>query len=224
MEIPKEEDQSERRARHGIAIAFLILAIGAFTELNPFISIIGIFLSIIAIGLLIAYRKFFTKRQKRAIYSSIVLYSIITVIVIAGFVASTFNIIRTLITEGFSFVIPAQQINGLFNSLFPFFVLNVAASDGLCYYLFVIRLLHRVDHAIYLMVLLVSVSLRVLVLALTYSGSFPIPQQFQSYLSIVKIDFYDPYQFLLSMLASLIMGFLLVYVAVQISRDKVLRI
>lgn len=218
------EAKEARRARIGVASAFIVLAIGSFIDLNPYLSVVGILLSVIAIILLLIYRNYFTRKQKRAVYSSIILYFVISAIVIAGFLAVAFSLIEDIVAAGFSFVIPAQQINSVFNSLLPFLVLNAAAADGLCYYLLVMRLLHRLDHAIYLGALAISVSLRVLVLLLTHSGTFPLPQQFQNYLSIVRVSFYDPYQFLLSILASLILGFLLIYVAVQVTRGKVLRV
>lgn len=218
-----ETDAGRSRARRGVSLAFLVLALGTFLNINPVLSALGIVLSIIAIALLLAYRNYFTRKQKRAVYGSVALYLIITVIVLAGFVITAFDLIRGLFTAGFSFVVSPQQINSIFNSLLPLLILNVAAADGLCYYLLVMRLLHRIDHAIYLTAVVVSVSLRVLVLVLTHSGTFPLPQQVQGYISLVRIDFYDPYQFLLSILASLIMGILLIYVAAQVSRGKVLR-
>lgn len=218
------EDDRARKARHRISLAFLILAFGAIVDLNPYLTTIGIGFSIIAIVLLVAYREYFTKRQKRAVYSSILLYAAITIIVVAGFVTATLGIIREIISAGFSFAIPGLELNGVFNSIFPLLVLNAAAANGLCYYLLVMRLLHRIDHAIYLGALSVSVALRLLVLALTYSGSFPVPQQLQNYLSIVRINFYDPYQFALSIAGSIILGLLLTYVAIQISRGRVLRV
>ena len=224
MEASAEEAKAERRARTGVATAFVILALGSFIDLNPYLSVLGIFLSIIAIVLLIAYRRYFTHRQRKAVYSSVIFYVLISVIVIAGFVVEAFSLIENIVTTGFSFVIPPQQINSVFNSLLPFLVLNAAAADGLCYYLLVMRLLHRIDHAIYIGALSISVALRVLVLLLTHTGAFPLPQQFQNYLSIIRVGFYDPYQFLLSILASLILGFLLLYVAVQVKRGKVLRV
>lgn len=216
--------KEERRARIGVASAFIILALGSFIDLNPYLSVVGIFLSIIAIILLLIFRNYFTRKQKRAVYTSIVLYFVISAIVIAGFVAVAFSLIEDILKAGFSFVIPQQQISSVFNSLLPLLVLNAAAADGLCYYLLVMRLLHRLDHAIYIGALAVSVSLRVLVLLLTHSGTFPLPQQFQNYLSVIRVSFYDPFQFILSIMASLILGFLLVYVAAQVMRGRVLRI
>lgn len=216
-------DENGDKARRGVSIAFVILAAGALIDLNQYLSIVGIVLSIFAIALLLIFRKYFTRIQRRAVYTSIILYLIITTIVVAGLVVSALDIIRLILSQGFSFVVPTSQINSLFNTVFPYLVLNAAAADGLCYYLLVMRLLHRVDHAIYIGALLVSVSIRVLVLALTYSGTFPLPQQVQTYFSLVRTDFYDPYQFILSIIANLILGFLLIYVAAQISRGKVLR-
>lgn len=224
MDAAKIEEEKASRARRGVAIAFLVLAAGSIIDLNPYLSIVGIVLSVIAIALLLAFRNYFTRKQKRAVYTSIILYIVISVIVIAGFVAATLTIIQDLLSQGFSFIIPAQQVNGVFNSIFPYLVLNAAASDGLCYYLLVMRLLHRVDHAIYLGALLASVGLRVFVLVLTHNGSFPIPGDFRSYLSVIRTNFYDPYQAVLSILASLILGVLLIYVAAQVSRGKVLRV
>lgn len=218
------ENVKDRKARHRVALAFLILAAGAIIDLNPYLTTVGIIFSIIAIILLLAYRNYFTKKQKRSVYFSITLYVVIIMIVVAGFVTATLGIIQEALKTGFSSVIPASQINGLFNSIFPLLVLNAAAADGLCYYLLVMRLLHRIDHAIYLGALSISVALRVLVLALTYNGSFPVPQQLQNYLSVVRINYYDPYQFLLSIAGSLILGLLLLYVAIQISRGRVLRV
>lgn len=223
MGANQKELEHEAHARRGVAIAFLILAAGSFIDLTPYLSIVGIVFSVIAIGLLLMYRNYFTRKQKRAVYTSIILYVVVTVIVVAGFVVTAFTIIEQLVSAGFSFVIPAQQVQDLFNSLLPLLVLNAAAADGLCYYLLVMRLLHRFDHAIYLGALLVSVALRVLVLLLTHNGSLPLPQQIQGYISLIRVDFYDPYQFALSILASLILGFLLIYVAAQVSRGKVLR-
>ncbi len=222
MGTPGISDSDMIRARRGVSIAFLILAIGAFLDLNTFLSALSVVLSIIAIVLLIAYRRYFTGRQRRAVYGSIVLYLIISFIVIGGLVAVTFTFVKSILTEGFSMVIPAQYVNNVFNQIFPLLILNAAASDGLCYYLLVMRLLHRVDHAIYIGALLVSVSLRVLVLVLTHQGSLPIPQQVSGYLSIIRTDFYNPYEVILSVSASIILGLLLLYVSVQISRGKVL--
>lgn len=216
--------KDERRARIGVASAFVILAMGSFINLNSYLSVVGIFLSIIAIIILLAYRKYFTKRQRRAVYISVILYFVVSIIVIAGLVLAAFSIIEGIVSAGFSFVIPAQQIQSVFNSLLPLLVLNAAAADGICYYLLVMRLLHRLDHAIYLAALAISVTLRILVLLLMHSGALPLPQQFQSYLSLIKLNVYDPYQFLLSILASLILGFLLLYVAAQVTRGKVLRV
>ncbi len=224
MESNPVEAKDERRARIGVAFAFVILALGSFINLNSYLSAVGIFLSIIAIIILLAYRKYFTKKQRHAVYTSVILYFVVSIIVIAGLVLTAFSIIEGIVSAGFSFVIPAQQIQSVFNSLLPLLVLNAAAADGLCYYLLVMRLLHRLDHAIYLGALAVSVTLRILVLLLTHSGTLPLPQQFQNYLSIIRLNIYDPYQFLLSILASLILGFLLLYVAVQVTRGKVLRI
>lgn len=218
------QDEGAIHARRGVTAAFLFLAAGAFLTINPVLTALGILLSFIAIVLLLVYRNYFTKRQKRAVYGSVLLYIIVTVIVVAGFVLATLDIIRQIVTAGFSFVISPQQINGVFNSVLPLLILNAAASDGLCYYLLVMRLLHRLDHAIYIAALAASVSLRVLVLLLTHSGTLPLPTQVQGYISLVRVDFYDPYQFLLSIMASLIMGFLLIYVAAQVSRGKVLRV
>lgn len=218
------EARDERRARIGVASAFVILAIGSFINYSSYLSAIGIVLSIIAIALLLIYRKYFTHKQKVAVYTSIILYFVVSVIVIAGLVVAAFSIIEGIVTAGFSFVIPAQQIQSVFNSLLPLLVLNAAAADGLCYYLLVMRLLHRLDHAIYLGALAVSVTLRILVLLLTHSGTLPLPQQFQNYLSVIRVNIYDPYQFLLSILASLILGLLLLYVAFQVTRGKVLRV
>ncbi len=224
MEISPAEEKQEMKARAGVATAFVILAIGSFINLNPYLTLAGIFLSVVAIVLLLIYRNYFTRKQKRAVYSSIALYVIVSIIVIAGLVVTAFSIIEGIISTGFSFVIPQQQVEAVFNSLLPFLVLNAAAADGLCYYLLVMRLLHRLDHAIYLGALAVSVILRILVLLLTHSGAFPLPQQFQNYLSFIRVSFYDPYQFILSILASLILGFLLLYVAFQVTRGKVLRV
>lgn len=215
------QEPSMARARRGISIAFLFLAIGAFLDFNTYLSVLSIVLSVIAIILLLAFRRYFSRRQKRAVYGSIALYVVISVIVIGGFVAVTFSFIQTFLTEGFSTLIPANYVNTVFNQIFPLLILNAAASDGLCYYLLAMRLLHRVDHAIYIGALLVSVGLRVLVLLLTHQGLIPIPQ-LSGYLSIIRTDFYTPYQAILSVSASLILGFLLLYVAAQISRGKVL--
>lgn len=223
MEAGKTATDREATARHGVAAAFIILAAGSMIDLNPYLSAVGIVLSIFAIGLLLIFRNYFSRKQKRAVYTSIVLYVIITVIVVAGFVVAAFDIIRLLISHGISFVVPASQINSLFNTIFPYLVLNAAGADGLCYYLLVMRLLHRVDHAIYFSALLVSVAIRVLVLTLTYKGSFPIPQEVQGYFSLIMTNFYDPYRFILSILANVILGFLLLYVAVQIYRGRVHR-
>ncbi len=222
MESPEVKDTGIHGARKGISAAFLILALGAFLDFNTYLSVLSILLSIIAIILLLSYRKYFSTRQRRAVYGSIALYALISFIVIGGLVAVTFTFIQDLLTEGFSVIIPPQYVNSVFNSIFPLLILNAAASDGLCYYLLVMRLLHRVDHAIYIGALSVSVGLRLLVLVLTHQGSLPIPQQVSGYLSILRADFYNPYQAVLSLSASLILGLLLLYVAAQISRGKVL--
>lgn len=218
------ETAAEKKARVGVASAFVILAIGSLIDLNPYLSVVGIFLSIVAIFLLLVYRNYFTRKQKRAVYGSIILYFVVSIIVIGGLVVTAYSLIEQLVTTGFSFVIPSQQIASIFNSLLPFLILNAAAANGLCYYLLVMRLLHRLDHAIYIGALAVSVTLRVLVILLTHSGTFPLPQQFQNYLSIIRVNYYDPYQFLLSVLASLILGFLLLFVAFQVTKGKVLRV
>lgn len=223
MKDTESEARMERRARTGVASAFVILAIGSFIDLNPYLSILGILLSILAIVLLLIYRNYFTRKQKRAVYGSILLYFIVSAIVIGGFVITALSLIEQLVSTGFSFVIPQQQITSLFNSLLPFLILNAAAADGLCYYLLVMRLLHRLDHAIYIVALAASVALRVTVLLLTHSGTFPFPQQLQNYLSVIRVSYYDPHQFLLSIAASLILGFMLLYVAVQVIRGRVLR-
>ncbi len=222
MRYPELVDPKAIRARRGVSVAFLVLALGAFLDLNTYLSVVSVFLSIIAIILLIVFRNYFTRRQKRAVYGSITLYVIISFIVIGGLVAVTFTFIQSLLTEGFSVIIPPQYVNSVFNQIFPLLILNAAASDGLCYYLLVMRLLHRVDHVIYIGALAVSVGLRILVLVLTHQGSLPIPQQLGGYLSYIRADFYDPYQAVLSISASLILGLLLIYVAAQISRGKVL--
>lgn len=222
MGYPELVDPGMLRARNGVSVAFLLLAVGAFLDLNSYLTVVSIFLSIIAIGLLLAYRRYFSRRQKRAVYGSIALYIVISFIVIGGLVAVTFAFIQTLLTEGFSVIIPAQYVNNVFNQIFPLLILNAAASDGLCYYLLVMRLLHRVDHVIYIGALVVSVGLRILVLVLTHQGSLPIPQQLGGYLSLIRTDFFNPYQAILSISASLILGLLLLYVAVQIARGKVL--
>lgn len=222
MEYPELVDPGVLKARRGVSIAFLLLAVGAFLNFNTYLSVVSVFLSIIAIVLLMAFRRYFSGRQRRAVYGSIALYVVISVIVIGGLVAVTFTFIRSLLTEGFTVIIPAQYVNNVFNQIFPLLILNAAASDGLCYYLLVMRLLHRVDHAIYIGALLVSVGLRILVLVLTHQGSLPIPQEISGYLSIIRTDFYNPYQALLAISASLILGLLLLYVAVQISRGRVL--
>ncbi len=224
MESKPIDEKEERRARAGVASAFVILALGSFIDLNPYLSVAGIFLSVVAIVILLIYRNYFTRKQKRAVYGSIVLYVLVSIIVIAGFLVTALSLIENIISAGFSFVIPQQQVESVFNNLLPFLVLNAAAADGLCYYLLVMRLLHRIDHAIYVGALVVSVGIRVLVLLLTHTGTFLLPQQFQNYLSVVRVQFYDPYQFLLSIMASLILGFLLLYVAVQVTRGKVLRV
>lgn len=222
MVAPDSNNSGMVVGRRGISVAFLVLAIGAFLDLNTYLSALSIILSIIAIVLLIAYRKSFSGRQRRAVYGSIVLYIVISFIVIGGLVAVTFTFIKSLLTEGFSVVIPAQYVNNVFNQIFPLLILNAAASDGLCYYLLAMRLLHRVDHAIYIGALVVSVTLRVLVLVLTHQGSLPIPQQVSGYLSVIRTDFYNPYEAILSISASLILGLLLLYVSIQISRGRVL--
>ncbi len=224
MDVDPAHAKDERRARIGVASAFVILALGSFIDLNSYLSAVGIVLSIVAIAILLSYRKYFTRKQRRAVYTSIILYFVVSIIVVAGLVLTAFSIIEGIISAGFSFAIPPQQIQSVFNSLLPLLVLNAAAADGLCYYLLVMRLLHRLDHAIYLGALAVSVSLRILVLLLTHSGTIPLPQEFQSYLSLIRVNIYDPYQFLLSILASLILGFLLLYVAFQVTRGKVLRV
>lgn len=222
METSEVQDPSMSRARNGISVAFVLLAVGAFLNFNTYLTVLSVFLSVIAIALLLVFRRYFSKKQKRAVYSSIALYIVISIIVIGGLVAVTFSFIESLLSQGFSVIIPAQYVNQVFNQIFPLLILNAAASDGLCYYLLAMRLLHRVDHAIYIGALAVSVSLRVLVLVLTHQGALPIPQQFSSYLSVLKSDFYNPYQAILSISAGLILGLLLLYVAIQISRGKVL--
>ena len=222
MHYPELVDPRVLRARKGVSAAFLILALGALLDLNTYLSVVSVFLSIIAIFLLLVFRDYFSRRQKRAVYGSITLYVIISFIVIGGLVAVTFTFIQDLLAQGFSVVIPPQYINSVFNEIFPLLILNAAASEGLCYYLLVMRLLHRVDHAIYIGALAVSVSLRILLLVLTHQGSLPIPQQVGGYLSLIRTDFYDPYQAVLSISASVILGLLLIYVAAQISRGKVL--
>ena len=222
MESPESNVSGMQGSRKGVSVAFLLLAFGAFLDFNTYLSVVSIFLSIIAIILLLTYRRYFSPRQRRAVYGSIALYILISFIVIGGLVAVTFTFIQDLLTEGFSAIIPPQYISSVFNKVFPLLVLNAAASDGLCYYLLVMRLLHRVDHAIYIGALAVSVGLRILVLVLTHQGSLPIPQQISSYLSLIRADFYNPYQAILSISASLILGLLLVYVAAQIARGKVL--
>lgn len=224
MGTTSTEERKERRARSGVALAFIILALGSFLDLNNYLSVVGILLSIIAIALLLIYRNYFTRKQKRAVYWSIFLYFTVSVIVIAGLVITAFSIVEGIVTAGVSFAIPPSEISSLFNTLLPFLVLNAAAADGLCYYLLVMRLLHRIDHAIYIGALSVSVTLRILVLLMTHSGTLPLPTEFQNYLSLVRLNIYDPYQFLLSIMASLILGVLLLYVALQVKRGKVLRI